>query len=359
MKRKEKHIVVVSILRVTVAAVVLCAATDAGAQKRENPLGQQIQFLKIESNALKGNLVGDPSTREMAVLLPPGYFSSTQARFPVVYYLHGLGTRKDGHLGSVDMLVKLFALMKERRLPEMILVAVDGTTVFGGSYYADSPTIGNFEVYVAKEVVALVDGKFRTRPDRGGRAIGGFSMGGHGAVKIGMKYSTVFAQIGSLSGSPLSMRYRKSIYKTALANHPRPASLKELTSLVTFDNNWSRAAAFAKAAAFSPNTGKPPLFMDLPFESATEGTDSVWQKWLDDDPLSLVSRYQSSLRTLDQIYIDHGDDETSLGTEDFIRELVRYGIGLTYYVFRGDHVDELFLRHVRMLRFLSTRWAER
>ena len=64
----------------------------------------------------------------------------------------------------------------------------------------------------------------------------------------------------------------------------------------------------------------------------------------------------ANLRTLDQIYIDHGDDETTLGTEDLIRELVRYDIGLTHYVFRGDHVDELFLRHVRMLQFLSTRW---
>lgn len=335
------------------ALVTLCAC----AQKNAGPLGNHLQYVRIESEALRGNLAGDPWVREMAVLLPPSYFLSAKARYPAVYYLHGLGTRKDGHRQSAGLFEKLFELMKKRQLAEMILVAVDGTTAFGGSYYANSPTIGNFEEYVAREIVARVDSLFRTQPDRQGRAVAGFSMGGHGAIKIAMKYSDVFAQVASLSGSPLSMRYRRTIYRNALAKHGTPRSLKELQETVTFENNWSQAAAYAKAAAFSPNLRKPPLYLDLPFETAgSEGRDTVWQKWLDDDPLSLVARHSADLRTLDMIYLDHGDDETTLGTEDFIRELVRYGIGVTYHVFRGDHVDELFLRHVRMLRTFSTRW---
>jgi len=340
-----------------VFVVPIIFTLNACAQKNSSPLGPHIQFTKIESMALKGNLVGDPWVREMAVLLPPSYFKSPKPRYPAVYYLHGLGARKDGHRGSVDMLIKLFSLMKEQKLCEMIIVAVDGTTVFGGSYYADSPTIGKFEEYVGKEIVSRVDSLFRTRSNRESRAIAGFSMGGHGAIKFGMKYNHIFGQVASLSGSPLSMRYRKSIYKKALAKHASPRSLEQLTETITYEDNWSLAAAYAKGAAFSPNPAKPPLFLDLPFEAPSiEEPDPVWQKWLDDDPLSLIPRYQANLRTLDQIYIDHGDDETTLGTEDFIRELVRYDIGLTHYVFRGDHVDEFFLRHLRMFQFLSARW---
>ena len=337
---------------------ISCVLTlNACAQKNSSPPQSHLTFIRIESAALKGNLVGDPWVREAAVLLPPSYSKSTKERYPVVYYLHGLGSRKDGHRGNVGIMGKFYDLMKDRSLSEMIIVAVDGATVFGGSYYASSPTIGDFERYVGEEVVARVDSLFRTRADRDARAIAGFSMGGHGAIKLAMKYSKVFRQVASLSGSPLSMRYRKSIYRNALAKHAAPKSLKELTETITFEDNWSRAAAYAKAAAFSPNPARPPLFIDLPFAVAgPEGRDTVWQKWLDDDPLSLVSRYSENLQTLDQIYIDNGDDETTLGTEDFIRELVRYGIGFTHYVFRGDHVDKMFLRHVRMLQFVSARW---
>lgn len=97
------------------------------------------------------------------------------------------------------------------------------------------------------------------------------------------------------------------------------------------------------------------LVLDLP---ATDGDDPVWQRWWDDDPLALVSRYSCSLKTLDQIYIDYGDDVTTLGTEDFVRELVRYGVGRTYHVFRGDHVDKMKQRYLRMLQFFSLRWGK-
>jgi len=339
----------------TVIILFVVVSTSIG--DPQSTIGKFMQFPRIESNALRGNLIGDPASRGLTVLLPPSYFRVTKARFPVVYYLHGLGSRSNGNLGSIGMFENLFKEMEERKVREIILVAVDGTTSFGGSYYAESPTIGNFEKYVGEEIVSFVDSVYRTKRGREWRAITGFSMGGHGAIKLGMKYSGVFGQIASLSGSPLSLRYRKSIYKKALEGHTKPKSLNELVQKTTFEQNWSLAAAYAKAAAFSPNVAKPPLFLDLPFESSSsDERDPIWQKWLDDDPLSLVARYKSELGTMDQIYIDHGEDETTLGTEDFVRELVRYGIGFTHFIFRGDHVDELFMRHVRMLQFLGTRW---
>lgn len=326
---------------------------------QKHSLGQNLRLVKFQSAALAGNLVNDPTTREVMVLLPPTYYKNLAKRFPVVYVLHGVGKRKDGHLEFQSLFVEMFGHMREKRLHEMILVAVDGTTIFGGSYYANSPTIGNFERYVVHEVVSLVDSLFRTKPERKYRAIGGFSMGGHGAIKLGMKYPAAFDQIGSLSGSPMSIRYRKSIYRNALKNHKNVKSLQELIDEIPYEKNWTLAAAYAKASAFSPNPSKPPLFLDLPFGiSEGDDDDPVWQLWYDDDPLALVSRYQKNLRTMERIYVDHGYEETTLGTEDFIRELVRYGIGPTYYIYRGDHVDKLAYRYLRMFRTFSNNWND-
>lgn len=335
------------------------AAAPAPADPRDRSLGPHLVYVEVESEALKGNLVGDPHVREMAVLLPPHYFEDEGARFPVVYLLHGLGRRRDGHLASVHLQKAMFEQMKAGRLVESIIVAVDGSTTFGGSYFANSRTIGNFEWYVAREIVSRVDDGFRTQAHRSRRAIAGFSMGGHGAIKLAMKYPDVFSQVGSLSGSPLSMRYRKAIYRNSIAGRmTRPQTLEELVTQVSYETNWTLAAAYAKAAAFSPNPRKPPLFLDMPFEKpeGEDEEDPVWQAWLSEDPLALVTRYQRNLKRLDTIYLDHGDSETTLGTEDFDRELVRYGIGHEHHVFRGDHVDHLPRRCFRMFRAFADEW---
>jgi S-formylglutathione hydrolase FrmB len=339
--------------------LLLLLSDPAFAQWRDNPLGRNMQFPKIQSAALAGNLVGDPSVRGMVVLLPPSYFRDRRTRYPVVYLLHGLGKRTQGEMESTWLLVKLYEEMKEGKLGEMIIVAIDGTTIFGGSYYANSPTIGDFETYIAGEVVSLVDSTFRTVAERKGRAIAGFSMGGHGALKLVMKYNEVFSMAGSLSGSPLSIRFRKPIYKRALAGQRKPASLDQLVRTIMFDNNWSLAAAYAKAAAFSPNPRKPPLYLNLPFErDETDERDPVWRQWWENDPLTMIARYHENLEMLDGLYLDHGEDETTLGTEDFLRELIRYDITFTNVVFRGDHTDKLYLRYLRMLRSFAAQWSQ-
>ncbi|HLB00418.1 MAG TPA: alpha/beta hydrolase-fold protein [Bacteroidota bacterium] len=345
-------------LAVVVLALLLAAPGPAHGQLITKKLERYLYLITIDSKALRGNLIGDPSRREMAVLLPPVYYKEPRKRFPVVYLLHGLGQRKEGHVQTARMFEMFFDTMKAGKLAPMILVAVDGSTAFGGSYYSNSPTIGNFEEYVAVEIVGKVDSLFRTDNSRGGRAIGGFSMGGFGAIKLGMKYGQMFSQVGSLSGSPLAIRYRKQIYKTALLNHKTPASLEELRQNVTFEKNWSLSAAYAKAAAFSPNPSKPPFYLDLPFQRQdTDEDDPVWQRWWDDDPLAAVAASQKILRNMEMIYLDQGDDETTLGTEEFDRELTRYGIGHTHNIFRGDHVDRFPERYLRMLRMFAVKWG--
>ena len=324
--------------------------------RTDTALSEHLQFARFSSSALKGNLIGDPHERELGVLLPPSYFRDGERRYPVVYLLHGLGRRSDGHLDGLSVQRAAYLEMERGRLAEMILVAVDGTTSFGGSYYGRSPTIGDFERYIVHEIVGLVDARYRTIPDASGRAIAGFSMGGQGAIKLVMKYPGVFSGVGSLSGSPFSLRYREARYRDALAGKKRPESLAELKSLYPFESAWTTASVYAKAAAFSPNPNRPPLYLDLPFEIRTDSKDPVWQRWSADDPVSLVATHHAALRSLRVIYVDHGDQEAWLGTDDFDRELMRYGLGHTHHVFRGGHSDDYEARHLRMLKHLTMAW---
>jgi len=322
----------------------------------DGELPQHLEYVRLDSRALAGNLLGDSPTRELGVLLPPSYFSAPGRRFPVVYLLHGLGPREHGHLGTAGVQRAAFRQMEQGELPELILVAVDGTTSLGGSYYARSPTTGDFETYVVREIVGAVDARYRTRADAAQRAIAGFSMGGHGAIKLAMKYPGLFSSVGTLSASPLSIDQRRTLYRNALAQKPVARNAEELAALYPFDGVWTVASIYAKAGAFSSNPKRPPLFLELPFQSGRDD-DPVWQRWLEEDPLTLLPRHHAALRTLDTLYMDRGSQETILGAEAFDRALKTFGIPFRHQVFEGGHSDDFQERHLRMLRHLAMRWT--
>ncbi|MDI6765911.1 MAG: hypothetical protein QME52_03710 [Bacteroidota bacterium] len=94
---------------------ILVFSASGCAQKKSNDLNRFILNSKIESKALKGNLIGDPSVREMLILLPPSYFSSKKVQYPSIYLLHGLGKRNNGHREYMSLLEHVFSLMKEKK----------------------------------------------------------------------------------------------------------------------------------------------------------------------------------------------------------------------------------------------------
>jgi putative tributyrin esterase len=131
--------------------------------------------------------------REMKyrILLPCSYRSGS-GHFPVLYLLHGLyGDYLDWDAST--------NLERYAERYDLIVVTPDA----GDSWYTNSATNpkDKFEDYIAKDLVAEIDGKFRTLRDRHLRAIAGLSMGGYGALKIALRYSGDFAFAGSLSGA--------------------------------------------------------------------------------------------------------------------------------------------------------------
>ena len=145
----------------------------------------------VEAVQLESRLVG--KRLEYNVVLPRGYsFIASRSRYPVLYLLHGW----NGH--SQDWLAQT-KLREYAAQQNLIVVLVEGEN----GWYTNSATVptDQYEDYVLRELIPDVDARFRTIRDRNGRGIAGFSMGGYGALKLGLKHTEVFAFAGSTSGA--------------------------------------------------------------------------------------------------------------------------------------------------------------
>src|SRR5271165_7621602 len=157
-----------------------------------------VEHIKIHGQSLEGNLEGDAVDRDVVVFLPPSYAKDKHRRYPVVYALHGfsIGAEQWTHEIHVPQTIEgAFA----QSAKEMIVVLPDSKTVFGGSMYSSSVTTGDFERFIAHDVVAYVDAHYRTISDRTSRGLAGHSMGGYGAARIGMKHPDVFGSLYIMS----------------------------------------------------------------------------------------------------------------------------------------------------------------
>ncbi len=164
-----------------------------------------VEHIKVHGAALEGNLEGEAVDREAIVFLPPGYFLNKSRRYPVVYALHGysIGAEQWTHEIHVPQTVEgAFALGAK----ELIVVLPDSKTIYGGSMYSSSVTTGDFETFIARDLVAYVDAHYRTLAARRSRGLVGHSMGGYGAARIGMKHPDVFGSLYIMSPGLLAPR---------------------------------------------------------------------------------------------------------------------------------------------------------
>ena len=131
--------------------------------------------------------------REMScrIYLPHDY-PATTARYPVLYLLHGIY----GTFENWDQLTRLSVYAAGMN---WIIVMPDA----GNSWYANSVTVpeDRFEDYIAHDLIAQIDTRYRAITERHGRAIAGLSMGGYAAMKLALRNPSRFAFAGSLSGA--------------------------------------------------------------------------------------------------------------------------------------------------------------
>jgi len=307
-----------------------------------------IERVKIHGAALEGNLEGDAVDRDTIVFLPPGYAKNKARRYPVVYALHGYSIGAEQWTGEIHVPQTIEGAFAQGA-GEMIVVLPDSKTAHNGSMYSSSVTTGDFERFIAHDLVAYVDAHYRTIRDRASRGLVGHSMGGYGATRIGMRHPDVFGSLYVMSPCCLAPRGAGPAgadLEKAVADMKTPADGEKLP--------FFTRAQLATAAAWSPNPKNPPLYLDLPTKDGVPQPD-VLAKWAANSPLAFVDQYVGSLRQYRAIAMDVGDQD-GLRT-DAVRlheALDKYGIANGFEVYPGTHTSKVadrFQNHV--LRFFG------
>ena len=302
-----------------------------------------VERVKIHGTALEGNLEGDAVDRDAIVFLPPGYHQNRTRRYPVVYALHGysIGAEQWSQEIHVPQTIEgAFA----KGAHEMIVVLPDSKTVHNGSMYSSSATTGDFENYIARDVVSYVDAHYRTFATRESRGLVGHSMGGYGATRIGMKHADVFGSLYIMSPCCLSPRGSGGGRGAPPAN--APANDEALAAVKTPADSaklpFGLRAQLASAAAWSPNPKNPPLFLDLPLG---DNQQAVLAKWAANAPLAFIDQYIPALRRYRAISIDVGDQDGLRVDAGRLHDILdQYGIPNTFEVYPGTHTSDVAVR---------------
>jgi S-formylglutathione hydrolase len=236
---------------------------------------------------------------------------------------------------------------------EMILVHPDAFTVYSGSMYSNSLTTGDWEHYIAGDLVNYIDSHYRTIADRASRGLAGHSMGGYGTVRIGMKHPEVFSALHAMSSCCLMSNPQPPAREGAPTNPP-PAG--DNTNVRPGRGGGFANARFAQAAAWAPNPTNPPQFFDLPVKDG-QLQPLTAAKWIANSPLAMVDQYVPNPKKYRDITMDVGLQDTLLGSnKDLDQALTRLGIPHTFETYEGDHMSGVKSRFAgKILPFFSLR----
>jgi S-formylglutathione hydrolase FrmB len=294
--------------------------------------------------------MGESPEPDVSIYLPPSYSTERNRRYPVVYLLHGYTGTDLGYFGSTGRQLHVIAEQVYGRgaAKEMILVMPNCMNAYGGCMYSNSVTAGNWEGYVAEDLVAYMDGHYRTIPARESRGLAGHSMGGYGTLRIAMKRPDVFGAIYALSSCCLN----EGNVRPPRDGAPSPA--ESIKSAEQARGNRAAQGTLARAAAWAPNPANPPLFLDLPTKGG-EVQPQVAVKWAANSPVAMLDQYVPSLKKYKAIAMDVGlQDNLITSNRVFEEALTRFGVQHTFETYEGDHSSRVAQRlEEKVLPFFS------
>lgn len=300
--------------------------------------------IKVHGASLEGNLEGDSPDRDVSIYLPPSYATDPSRRYPVVYLLHGFTDTDLQWFGPKPLFDGRAAADQafSADVPDMIIVTPDAKTRFFGSMYSSSVTVGDWETFVAHDLVAYVDSHYRTLAARESRGLAGHSMGGYGTLRVGMKHPDVFSSLYALSACCLTPP--PDLRSPAPLDPARAKAAQVRTpDEVGAVDFWTKAT-LASAAAWSPDPARAPLFIDLPWQDG-QVQPSIADKWAANSPLVFLDQYIPNLKRLKAIAVDVGTADSLLpGVRSLDAALTRYGVAHSYETYDGDHLNRIASR---------------
>ena len=272
-----------------------------GKQKAPERPGS-MEKIVVHGKSLEGNLEGDSPDRDVFVYLPLSYTKNRNQRYPVVYFLHGYGLGAEPYINVLWASDAADKTVAAGTAKEMIQVFPDSFTVHSGSMYSNSPTTGDWEAFIAEDLINYIDSHYRTIASRESRGLAGHSMGGYGTLRIGMKHPELYAAIYPMSSCCLANNPfvppaagRGGDAKAKAKAFPPPDAAKAGDGKGKGGRGGGFDTTSALAAAWSPNPGNPPTFFDLPTKDG-QVVPAVAAKWIANSPLSMVDQYWTNLK---------------------------------------------------------------
>jgi S-formylglutathione hydrolase FrmB len=266
---------------------VLALATPAAAQSR------------IDCNALSSRILKRPV--RYCVYLPAGYDTQRSQRYPVLYFLHGLGDNEQTLFNSGGWTL-LDDLRNQHKIGSFLIVAPEGRRSF---YVNSADGSVRYSDFFLQEFLPYIEARYRIRPGREGRAISGISMGGYGALRFAFARPDLFSAVSAQSAA-----------------------------LITESPQQLDAAATTGApilTVLGPVFGKP--------------IDAA--RWEKNNPFLLAKQNALRLRSM-AIYFNCGQEDNygfEKGAAKLHDELAAEHVKHEYHPYLGDHSITYFLSH--------------
>ena len=266
------------------------------------------------------------------ICLPVGYEESDE-RYPVLYLLHGLTSNYAlwGRMGVATYAVPL----------DLIVVMPDA----GNSWYVNWEQSAEgeknaWEDFIIEDLIGHIDSSYRTIAERKGRAINGLSMGGFGALSLGLRHPDMFCSIGSHSGA--ISHARRYAERLGRAESEEPKEADDPPSPIDSESGGLAEGAGRQDGAFN-------TFVEgfaTREERSPGGREFVTADYARSyDPYALV--LEVSRETMPHIYVDCGtEDGLVRDAQAFMKVLMENKIPFTYAQSVGGHTPPYWTREV-------------
>jgi enterochelin esterase-like enzyme len=183
-----------------------------------------------------------------------------------------------------------------------------------------------------------MDSHYRTIPNRLSRGLGGHSMGGYGALKIGMKHPEVFGALYLMSSCCLNASLS---FEPGRIAPSEAIKTREAAEEAARGRGFGPSTLLAEAAAWSPNPGNPPLYFDLPVKDGKPQPDVI-AKWAANAPLAMVPQYVTNLKKYHAVAIEIGTKDSLYRTnKELDAQMTAFGVKHAYDEYDGDHTNRV------------------
>ena len=303
-----------------------------------------IKTLKIESEVLRSNPLGDSLVKYNPLLVP-----KEKGTYRCVIYLSGFTSNgpknfnfksfEPNFIQELDQWTALGAVSKN------IYVFVDAWTSWGGSQFINSKGCGLYEDYIVKEI--LPDLKKINDYEISDFVVMGGSSGGYGALHLSSKFPDLFPHCLAVAPDcDFEVSLKPEIYH-AFADILNCGGVKAVfeklkaqgfkTSHRSFHTMMN---ALAMAACYSDvDKENMPL---LPLEKEGEFDESLWKKWLKKDPVYFLKERIEQVKKIKTLFLSVGEFDQFLlqyGARKIRKTFLEHGVDFTYEEFKGNHFD--------------------